>query len=133
MASNSFGEILRMTSFGESHGSGLGVVIDGVPAGLPLVVSDSGSDPVDLLIEYQDETGQWLPARPAGIAPGLPTPSASLQGVPTDDTGVPVTFVWDSEFDLAGFEGGAEAAQTIMALETLERASTITRSSKATK
>ncbi|MCS6933675.1 MAG: chorismate synthase [Chitinophagales bacterium] len=34
MASNSFGEIFRITTFGESHGPGIGVVIDGCPAGL---------------------------------------------------------------------------------------------------
>ncbi len=34
MAGNSFGEIFRITTFGESHGSAIGVVIDGCPAGL---------------------------------------------------------------------------------------------------
>jgi chorismate synthase len=34
--SNSFGRIFRITSFGESHGKGIGVVIDGCPAGLPI-------------------------------------------------------------------------------------------------
>ncbi len=33
---NSFGKIFRITSFGESHGAGIGVVIDGCPAGLKL-------------------------------------------------------------------------------------------------
>lgn len=36
MASNSFGLIYRFTSFGESHGVGIGVVLDGVPANFPL-------------------------------------------------------------------------------------------------
>jgi len=36
MASNSFGEIFRITTFGESHGKGMGVIIDGCPAGLPI-------------------------------------------------------------------------------------------------
>jgi chorismate synthase len=31
---NSFGEIFRFTTFGESHGKAIGVIIDGVPAGL---------------------------------------------------------------------------------------------------
>ena len=34
MASNSFGRIFRITTSGESHGPGLGVIIDGCPAGL---------------------------------------------------------------------------------------------------
>jgi chorismate synthase len=33
---NSFGNILRMTTFGESHGKMIGVVLDGVPAGLEI-------------------------------------------------------------------------------------------------
>jgi chorismate synthase len=36
MASNSFGNIFRITTWGESHGKGIGVVIDGCPAGLEL-------------------------------------------------------------------------------------------------
>lgn len=38
--SNSFGELFRVTSFGESHGRCVGVVIDGCPAGLPLTEDD---------------------------------------------------------------------------------------------
>ena len=34
MSSNTFGTLFRVTTFGESHGAGLGCVIDGVPAGL---------------------------------------------------------------------------------------------------
>ncbi|HPB05143.1 MAG TPA: chorismate synthase [Prolixibacteraceae bacterium] len=33
---NSFGNIFRLTTFGESHGSGIGGIIDGCPAGLVL-------------------------------------------------------------------------------------------------
>lgn len=36
MAGNSFGEIFRITTFGESHGVALGVVIDGCPAGVEI-------------------------------------------------------------------------------------------------
>jgi chorismate synthase len=36
MASNSFGEILRITSFGESHGMAMGGVIDGFPPGVTI-------------------------------------------------------------------------------------------------
>lgn len=35
MAGNHFGERFRITTFGESHGGAVGVVIDGCPAGLP--------------------------------------------------------------------------------------------------
>lgn len=33
---NSFGQIFRLTSFGESHGKGIGGIIDGCPAGLEI-------------------------------------------------------------------------------------------------
>ena len=33
---NTFGRLFRISTFGESHGRGLGVVIDGCPAGLPI-------------------------------------------------------------------------------------------------
>lgn len=36
MAGNSFGNIFKLTSFGESHGTAVGGVIDGVPAGLKI-------------------------------------------------------------------------------------------------
>ena len=40
MAGSSFGTIFRITTWGESHGKALGVVIDGCPAGLPLCEDD---------------------------------------------------------------------------------------------
>ena len=40
MAGNTFGQALRLTTFGESHGVGLGGVIDGCPAGLTLTEAD---------------------------------------------------------------------------------------------
>ena len=36
MAGNSFGEIFKLTTFGESHGPAIGGIIDGCPAGLEL-------------------------------------------------------------------------------------------------
>ena len=38
--SNSFGTLFSITSFGESHGKCVGVVIDGCPAGLPITESE---------------------------------------------------------------------------------------------
>lgn len=36
MASNSFGKVFKITTWGESHGKAIGVVIDGCPAGLEI-------------------------------------------------------------------------------------------------
>lgn len=40
MPGNSFGSLFRMTTFGESHGEALGVVIDGMPAGIAINLDD---------------------------------------------------------------------------------------------
>jgi chorismate synthase len=40
MAGNSFGHLLRFTTWGESHGPAIGVVVDGAPPRLPLAESD---------------------------------------------------------------------------------------------
>lgn len=40
MPGNSFGDLFKITTFGESHGEAVGVVIDGCPAGLSISVED---------------------------------------------------------------------------------------------
>lgn len=40
MASNTFGSIFKITTWGESHGKAIGVVIDGCPAGIEIDDSD---------------------------------------------------------------------------------------------
>ncbi len=40
MPGNSFGHSFRITTFGESHGGGVGVVVDGVPPGIEISESD---------------------------------------------------------------------------------------------
>ena len=40
MAGSSFGTIFRITTWGESHGPSIGVVVDGCPAGLSLSEED---------------------------------------------------------------------------------------------
>lgn len=54
MASNSFGTLFRITTWGESHGKGIGVVIDGCPAGLPIT---------------EEEINQELSRRAGGKSP----------------------------------------------------------------
>lgn len=44
MPGNTFGSVFRITTFGESHGAALGVIIDGCPAGLPLDPADIQRD-----------------------------------------------------------------------------------------
>ena len=40
MAGSTWGTLFTMTTWGESHGEGLGVVVDGCPAGLDLCRED---------------------------------------------------------------------------------------------
>ncbi|MCX3067995.1 MAG: chorismate synthase [Cetobacterium sp.] len=41
---NSFGSLFRVHIYGESHGSGIGVLIDGVPSGIKLTLEDFTKD-----------------------------------------------------------------------------------------
>ncbi len=41
---NTFGHLFRITTWGESHGGGVGVVVDGCPSRLPLVEADIQPD-----------------------------------------------------------------------------------------
>ena len=38
--SSSFGQLFRVTTFGESHGPGVGVVVDGMPPGIAVDAAD---------------------------------------------------------------------------------------------
>jgi len=44
MAGNTFGQIFRISTFGESHGIGIGVIIDGCPAGITIDIEDIQKD-----------------------------------------------------------------------------------------
>ncbi|MDY0102449.1 MAG: chorismate synthase [Lentimicrobium sp.] len=41
---NTFGRIFRISIFGESHGKGVGIVMDGIPPGIPLIEEDFSED-----------------------------------------------------------------------------------------
>src|SRR4030042_3191472 len=53
VAGNSIGKEFVVTSFGESHGKVVGVVVDGCPAGLPLSEAD-----------FQEELDRRIPSEP---------------------------------------------------------------------
>jgi chorismate synthase len=53
LAGNSIGKEFIATTFGESHGKVVGVVVDGCPAGLPLAEAD-----------FQEELDRRIPAEP---------------------------------------------------------------------
>ncbi|MDP6459377.1 MAG: chorismate synthase, partial [Candidatus Hydrothermarchaeota archaeon] len=40
MTGSSFGQAFRVTTFGESHGAAVGIVVEGCPSGMEVGVSD---------------------------------------------------------------------------------------------
>ena len=58
MAGSTLGTILKVTTWGESHGKGIGVVVDGCPAGLPLTEEE---------IEGLREHHGGVPSWPCGL------------------------------------------------------------------
>ncbi|HAV71221.1 MAG TPA: chorismate synthase, partial [Stenotrophomonas sp.] len=44
MSSNSFGKLLTVTTFGESHGPAIGCVVDGCPPGLEISADEFAHD-----------------------------------------------------------------------------------------
>ena len=51
--SSTFGELFRITTFGESHGGGVGVVIDGMPPGFTVDLAAIQLEPKEPLYHYQ--------------------------------------------------------------------------------
>lgn len=84
MPGNSFGQVFRLTTFGESHGAAIGGVIDGCPAGLELDVAAiqaeldrrrPGSTPLGTARTEGDVVeflSGLLAAPPAFSTPGIP-------------------------------------------------------------
>ena len=90
MSHNTFGQLFRVTTWGESHGPALGCVVDGCPPGLPLEAA---------------EIQHWLDRRKPGTSRFVtqrrePDEVSILSGVFTDDrsggqvtTGTPISLM----------------------------------------
>ncbi len=59
--SNSLGKLFTVTSFGESHGNCMGIVVDGCPAGLPLTGADIQSEVARRRPGAVGTTERWEP------------------------------------------------------------------------
>ncbi len=93
MASNSFGDLFCITTFGESHGVALGVVIDGCPAGIDLSVED-------LLPELARRRPGQSNVTTARVEPDTPE---ILSGVfEGKTTGMPITVIVRNEGQRSG-------------------------------
>jgi len=81
MSHNSFGHLFRVTTFGESHGAGIGCVVDGCPPKIPLEAADIQAE----LDRRRPGTSRFTTQRRE------PDEARILSGVMEDDSGRQVT------------------------------------------
>ena len=94
--SSSFGRIFTLTTWGESHGPALGVVVQGCPAGLPLTVED---------IQFQLDrrrVGQSVVTSPRNEGDRAQILSGVFEGV---TTGAPISLItFNKDVDSSKYE-----------------------------
>ena len=88
MSGSTFGRHFKITTFGESHGEAVGVVIDGVPAGLLLCEDDIS----DYLVRRRPGQNIYTTARAENDTPAII--SGVFQGI---TTGSPLTVIIKNE------------------------------------
>jgi chorismate synthase len=88
LAGNSIGKEFTVTTFGESHGKVVGVVVDGCPAGLPLGEAD-----------FQEELDRRIPAEPKIVSARVEKDYANiLSGVFNGfTTGAPIALIVENK------------------------------------
>src|SRR5512139_2085926 len=94
--SNSYGQLFRITSFGESHGRCVGVVVDGCPAGLALSAA-----------EIQSAVDKRKPEPAAGQTARVEEDRVEiLSGIFNERaTGAPICLlVWNKDVDSSSYE-----------------------------
>ena len=85
---NTFGNIYRLTSFGESHGAAVGGVVDGMPAGVPIDV-----DYIQRALDRR-RPGQSALTTPRREADRVELLSGVMDGL---STGMPIGFLVRNE------------------------------------
>lgn len=94
--SSSFGTVFRLTTWGESHGPALGVVIEGCPAGLPLSTED---------IQYQLDrrrVGQSKVTTPRNEKDRVEMLSGVFEGI---TTGAPISLItYNADVDSSKYD-----------------------------
>ena len=81
---SSFGQIFKLTTWGESHGPALGVVVEGCPAGIPLAVEE-----IQLQLDRR-RVGQSAVTTPRGETDRAELLSGVFEGV---TTGAPISLI----------------------------------------
>jgi chorismate synthase len=96
MSGSSFGSIFRITTWGESHGRGVGVVVEGCPAGLPLEKGD-----------IQKELDRRRPGQSKVSTQRREEDQVEIQSglFEGKTTGTPISMmVWNKDADSAAYE-----------------------------
>jgi chorismate synthase len=94
--SSGFGKIFRLTTWGESHGPALGVVVEGCPAGIPLTV-----DEIQLQLDRR-RVGQSKVTTPRGEKDAAEILSGVFEGV---TTGAPISIItYNKDADSSKYE-----------------------------
>ena len=94
--SNGFGKLFTITSFGESHGRCVGIIVDGCPAGLPITVED-----------IQREVNKRKPGSSMAATTRVEEDKVEvLSGVFNGkSTGAPVCLlIWNNDVDSSNYE-----------------------------
>lgn len=125
MAGNTFGEIFRVTTFGESHGVAMGCVIDGCPAGLKISVEDIEKELARRRpgAEHGSRDEQDKPEILSGVFEGktLGTPIAILvrntnqnskdyEEIKNIYRPGHADFTWDAKYGFRDYRGGGRAS-----------------------
>ncbi len=93
---NSLGKLFTVTSFGESHGRCVGIVIDGCPAGLPVIEKDIQSE-LD-----KRKPGSGVTSTSRAEADKVEILSGIFKGY---TTGAPICLVvWNKDIDSSSYE-----------------------------
>lgn len=127
MAGNSFGEILKLTTFGESHGPAVGGILDGLPSGLEInpdkiqwlldqrkpgqsAISSSRneSDQVELLSGIFQ--GKTLGTPVGFIIRNTDARPADYDHLQTAYRPSHADFAWDQKYGFRDFRGGGRAS-----------------------
>ncbi len=127
MAGNTFGSVLKITSFGESHGAALGCVLDGVPAGIEISAKEIQVDldrrrPGQSEITTSRKEGDRVEIL-SGVFEGktLGTPMALLIRNENQKSGDyskiknifrpgHADFTWEKKFGIRDFRGGGRSS-----------------------
>lgn len=127
MAGSTFGKNFSITTWGESHGTGIGVIVDGVPAGLELSENDiqaylNRRKPGAASFSTKRRENDYVTINSGlmnGITTGAPISMSIMNSAMKDKDGAPESviyrpghadFTYDAKYGLRDWRGGGRAS-----------------------